>query len=288
MADFMKFPTSRERVLTSGDTTIGVIPEICLVSHFQVGAWRVLYRPDETGNVKRWGLPLMIPNFSRLKNGIFLEKGTSLPIHGFGRNLPWTVTALSEAALSMQLSSSDATRPHYPYEFTFTATIEAAAGTLTYTLTMQNRSQENMPIAPGFHPYFSVAQEKKSALVTDGPPGFAVQDFDWVTIIPDNPYPFPHTANIQIPESGTLTIAESPVGTRFIASADIAELPQDGQYSLHTMQVWSEPPTRPDHEFVCFEPTVGSEDALNRPADRLSIEAGQSCRIVLVLRAQPQ
>ncbi len=123
MADFMKFPLPRERVLTSGNTTLGVIADICLVSHFQVGPWQVLYRPEETGNVKRWGLPLMTPNFSRLKNGIFKDKGTSLPIHGFGRNLPWTVIEQDSAALTMQLSSSDATRPSYPYEFTFTVTI---------------------------------------------------------------------------------------------------------------------------------------------------------------------
>ncbi|HEU0001109.1 MAG TPA: hypothetical protein VFQ36_09435 [Ktedonobacteraceae bacterium] len=271
MAEFMNFPTPRERTLRYGDTTIGIIPDICLVSHFQVGVWRVLYRPDETGNVKRWGLPLMIPNFSRLKDGIFQEKGTSLPIHGFGRTMPWTVTQTSEAALTMQLSSSDATRADYPYEFIFTASIESGEGTLTYTLTMENRSQENMLIAPGFHPYFAVAQQQKSALVTDGPPGFAVQNFDWIEHIPDNPYPFEHTVHIELP-GGALTIEE---------------LPQDGEYGLRNMQVWSEPPSRPDHDFVCFEPTVGSEDALNRPADRLTIEAGQLRRIVLLLRAKP-
>ncbi len=53
MADFMQFPDSRERVLSSGNSTVGVIADICLVSHFQVGSWQVLYRPEETGNVKR-------------------------------------------------------------------------------------------------------------------------------------------------------------------------------------------------------------------------------------------
>lgn len=272
MADFMTFPTPRERVLRYGTTTIGIISEICLVSHFQVGTWRVLYRPDQTGNVKRWGMPLMIPNFSRLKDGMFQEKSASLPIHGFGRTMPWTVTEMSETALTMQLSSSDATRTEYPYEFTFTANIEAGEGTLTYTLTMENRSSENMPIAPGFHPYFTVAQAKKFVLVTEGLAGFAVQDFDWVEHIPDNPYPFSHSVYVEIPGSGALTLED---------------LPQNGAYALRNMQVWSEPPSKPDHEFVCFEPTVGSEDALNRPADRLNIEAGQSRRIVLLLRANP-
>src|SRR5205814_9777381 len=136
MADFMQFPTAREQVLTYGDTTIGIIPEICLVSHFQVGSWQVLYRPAETGNVKRWGLPLMIPNFSRLKDGIFKEKLTRLPPHGFGRLLPWTIIEQSKTSMSLQLTSSDATRVDYPYEFTFTTMVTVSDGSLTYTLRM--------------------------------------------------------------------------------------------------------------------------------------------------------
>lgn len=272
MADFMNFPTSRERVLTCGNTAAGVIPNICLVSHFQVDSWQVLYRPSETGNVKRWGLPLMIPNFSRLKDGIFKERGSTLPIHGFGRFLPWTVIEMDTRHLAMQLTSSDATLTNYPYEFIFTANIAVGEGKLTYTLTMENRSNEDMPIAPGFHPYFAVAQSEKANIVTDGPPGFDVQSFDWVQRIPDNPYPFPHQVTIQIPEGGTSTIAE---------------IPQDGKYSLSNMQVWSEPPTKPDHDFICFEPTVGSEDALNRPADRLTIAPQSSRQIVLQLEAKP-
>ncbi|MHB8598230.1 MAG: aldose epimerase family protein [Ktedonobacteraceae bacterium] len=272
MADFMRFPTEREKVLTSGNTTIGIIPEICLVTQFQVGDWRVLYRPDETGNVKRWGLPLMIPNFSRLKDGIFQEKHTTLPIHGFGRTMPWTVTEEDGTRLSMQLRSSDVTRADYPYEFTFTATIEAGEGTLTYTVTMENRGDETMPIAPGFHPFFAVAQEDKSHIVTDGPPGFRIGDYDWVQNIPDKANPFPHRVTVQIPHGGTLTIEEIPTN--------------DG-YALKNMQVWSDLPTRPDHDFVCFEPTVSSEDALNRPADRLNIAPRSSRQFMLRLTAQP-
>lgn len=273
MTDFMNFPTSREKVLTDGNTTIGIIPEICLISHFQVGSWQVLYRPMATGNVKRWGLPLMIPNFSRLQDGVFKDKNTTLPIHGFGRNLPWTVTEQNTASLSMQLQSSDATRPHYPYEFTFTTTVTVEPATLTYTLQMENRGDEVMPIAPGFHPYFSIAQQDKPHIKVEGLPGFDVHAFDWQTSIPDNPYPFSsHTVTVHIPHRGTLTIAELPV---------------DNSYRLKNMQVWSEPPTKPDSAFVCFEPTVSSEDALNRPADRLEIAPRSMQQIVLQLRAEP-
>jgi galactose mutarotase-like enzyme len=272
MADFMKFPMPRERVLISGNTTVGVIPDICLVSHFQVGSWQVLYRPMETGNVKRWGLPLMIPNFSRLKDGIFKEKGTTLPIHGFGRNLPWTLVELEGTHLVMQLSSSESTLQDYPFEFIFTVNIAVGEGTLTFTLTMENRSNEDMPIAPGFHPYFAVEQSEKANVITDGPPGFEVHAFDWVEHIPDNPYPFPHRVTVQFPATGTVIITE---------------IPQNGKYALSNMQVWSEPPGKPDHDFICFEPTVGSEDALNRPADRLTIEPQSTRQITLQLQVRP-
>ncbi len=272
MAQFMRFPTERERVIRSGNTVIGVIPELSLVTQFQVGSWEVLYRPAETGNVKRWGLPLMIPNFSRLKDGIFKEKGTTLPIHGFGRNLPWTVVVHNDTSISIQLSSSDATRHDYPYEFTFVATISVDEETLLYTLTMENRSDETMPIAPGFHPYFTVDQKEKSNLRVDTIPGFAVSDFQWDMKPPDNPYTFPHTVTIQVPQHGLLTIAE---------------IPDEGIYKLHNIQVWSEPAEKPDHNFVCFEPIVTSEDGLNRPADRLNIEAHSTQRIILRLTAKP-
>ncbi len=78
---------------------------------------------------------------------------------------------------------------------------------------------------------------------------------------------------ISIPHKGLLTIAELPV---------------DDHYVLKNLQVWSEPPTKPDFTFVCFEPTVGSEDALNRPADRLEIAPGRTQQFVLELRAEPQ
>src|SRR3989442_9210013 len=117
-----------------------------------------------------------------------------------------------------------------------------------------------------------MAQEDKSRLITDGPPGFAANAFDWDKNPPDHPYSFPHRIIVQVPQRGRLTIAE---------------LPRDNMYRLAIMQVWSEPATRPDHAFVCFEPTVGSEDALNRPADRLMIAPHSSQRIVLQLTAKP-
>lgn len=273
MVATLTFPTPGEYLLRCGQTSAGILPDICLLSHFQADAWHILYRPLCTGNTRRWGMPLMIPNFSRLKNGVFLEKHTTLPIHGFGRDLPWAVIAHNETSLSMQLRSNSTTLAHYPYECTFTATITLAEKTLTYDLTMENHTDETMPIAPGFHPYFAITQLDKARLVLTGLPTIVPASIDWDNQPPDEPCPFPHQVAIQFPHQGVLSIAE---------------LPHDGRYLLTTMQVWSEPITQPDHEFVCFEPTVSSEDALNRPADRLNIPPHQSQSLTLQLKAQPQ
>lgn len=264
MADFTKFPTEREHVLRHNTTLVGVIPELGLVSHFQVADWEVLYRPMETGNVKRWGIPLMIPNFGKLQDGIFQDKGTALPVHGFGRNLPWSLLKQDQTSISIQLTSSDATRADYPYEFSFTTTIEVSVNTLTYILTMENHSNEVMPIAPGFHPYFAIAQRDKAHIATDGLVNFSVDQFQWDTHPPDNAYPFPHQVTVTIPRRGTLVISEQP---------------WNNQYSLKTMQVWSEPASAPDHAFVCFEPVVASANGLNRPQDRLNIAAHSTHQI---------
>jgi len=72
-----------------------------------------------------------------------------------------------------------------------------------------------------------------------------------------------------------------------MSNVPIAERPEDAQYVLANMQVWTEPMSATDHEFVCFEPTVSSEDAFNRLADRLNMAPHSSQQIVLQLTATP-
>ena len=79
----------------------------------------------------------------------------------------------------------------------------------------------------------------------------------------------------------------SPAAARLALPNCPERPPREAPYSLANMQVWSEPASAPDHEFVCFEPTVNSEDALNRPADRLNIASHSSRQIVLQLIAKP-
>jgi galactose mutarotase-like enzyme len=137
---------------------------------------------------------------------------------------------------------------------------------------MENHSNEVMPIAPGFHPYFAIAQHDKAHIVTDGLVDFSADQIQWDTHPPDNAYPFPHQVTVAIPRRGTLIINEQP---------------WNNQNSLKTMQIWSEPASAPDHAFVCFEPVVASANGLNRPQDRLNIAALSAHQIIWQLAAHP-
>ena len=65
----------------------------------------------------------------------------------------------------------------------------------------------------------------------------------------------------------------------------ILERPVADKYALSAIQVWSEPASAPDHNFVRFQPVVTSEDGLNRPQDRLNIEPHSTQQIILQFRA---
>ena len=76
----------------------------------------------------------MIPNFSRLKDGLFIEKHTHLPMHGFGRDMPWTILEQDQSSITIQLTDNELTYAQYPYKFAFTAQVVVNEGTLLYTL----------------------------------------------------------------------------------------------------------------------------------------------------------
>lgn len=270
----MQFPQSTELVLRSGDSVLGVMPQGNLVSYWHIDNWDVLYRPYETGNLHRCGLPLMIPNFSRLQDGIFLDKQTHLPMHGFGRDQLWQVLHQSEDAIALELKSSPETSAIYPYNFTFRVfyglKTNGERRMFFYRLTMENHGQETMPVAPGWHPYFTVAQEQKAQVIVSGVEGFSAQDWDWDQHPPDQAFPFRGQVQLGFPQ-GVITIEEITQGEKRL---------------LSEMQIWSEAADKPDHNFICFEPVVvGGLNGLNRPDRRLEIAPGETKSIELAFQA---
>eukprot|EP01055_Gregarina_sp_Pseudo9_P004539 Gregarina_sp_Pseudo_9__4538@NODE_470_length_2761_cov_548_494122_g446_i0_p2_GENE_NODE_470_length_2761_cov_548_494122_g446_i0NODE_470_length_2761_cov_548_494122_g446_i0_p2_ORF_typecomplete_len278_score68_62Aldose_epim/PF01263_20/1_9e19_NODE_470_length_2761_cov_548_494122_g446_i0105938 len=264
-----------ELTFTVGNTEMKVIPNKCLVSGFKVGDWEVLYRPLQTGNIKRAGLPLMIPNFGSLRGDkTFIETGTKLPHHGFGREKDWTVEKPRADGVSLVLQPDEETMKMYPFKWHFHVNLTVSEGQIKHEVTIKNLEDgKTLPIQPGLHPYFSCPVADKPQLKVDFE-GFDVKHWDWKTkeTCPDHPVSFNHKAGIDFPKKGKLEFIEEP---------------DNGTYYYTQMQIWSDPAPAPDHDFICFEPVTYKADGLNDPKTRVNIPAKGQVKLTMVLKATP-
>ena len=106
----------------------------------------------EAGKAIRGGIPLCLPWFGPGADG--------KTAHGFARNAAWTLVAAEimedEATqLVLELTGDASTSALWPHAFTFR--LEVLVGrALKLSLTVENHSAEDAPLAFAFHTYFAV------------------------------------------------------------------------------------------------------------------------------------
>ncbi|MEK3889717.1 aldose epimerase family protein [Bacillus sp. FSL K6-3431] len=125
---------------------------------------------DETANV-RGGIPILFPISGQLENGEYKWEGKKYKMknHGFARNLPWEVIDTNvdgHASMTIRLGSNDETKAAYPFDFEVIFTYVLKGNTLTIHQEYTNKSNAEMPMYAGFHPYFK-SNEKNIAYDTD-------------------------------------------------------------------------------------------------------------------------
>ena len=91
----------------------------------------------------RGGMHVCAPNFGA--DEIF----DSLANHGFARDLDWEVIGKSENAISLKLDGIG-----YYEKAVFELEYEIKADSFLAKLKVTNNSDKDLPLAPGFHPYF--------------------------------------------------------------------------------------------------------------------------------------
>ena len=149
-----------------------------MVTRFIVRDTNVLYLDadslrDVTKNV-RGGIPVLFPIAGRLADDKYQRGGATYTMkqHGFARNMPWAIVDQATeggARLGLALTASAMTRGQYPYDFRLALTYVLVEGRLTVQTRVSNLSDRAMPISPGLHPYFQLADRNKRAarVVTD-------------------------------------------------------------------------------------------------------------------------
>jgi|TARA_B110000879_G_scaffold212302_1_gene307892 galactose mutarotase-like enzyme len=120
-------------------------------------------------DISHSGIPLCVPNFGPLVNGEFLSAGKAYKMgqHGFIRDRLLTVCAISENAVSYRFVADQISKQKYPFDFEFTVTYSISDLGLKISLNVDNLSCEELPLAPGVHPYFSVENPLEVCFETD-------------------------------------------------------------------------------------------------------------------------
>lgn len=98
--------------------------------------------------------PILFPVVGLLNGGQYHYDGSTytMPKHGFARGSEFAVTEQSDAAVTMRLAASDATRAAYPFDFTLDLTFCLDGAILQISAVIANHGGMPMPASFGFHP----------------------------------------------------------------------------------------------------------------------------------------
>jgi galactose mutarotase-like enzyme len=238
-------PVSHQTYLLAlADCRAEVVPERgALLTRLSVGGRDLLYLDHDTladrdKNV-RGGVPLLFPFAGKLPGDQF--EGLPVKQHGFGRNLAWNVVEEVPGLLRMALESSERTRSQWRWDFRAEHTIRLSPRGASIELVVENRSQEAMPCAPGWHPYFGCPLGQKRELGVD------VAGFDRASLSEDREFDF----GLPLPVRGRVT-CELPFVGKFLLEAS----PR-----MRHLQLWSQP----GKPFVCIEPFWGPTGVIQTP-----------------------
>lgn len=229
-------------------TKMIVNPFGAMVTGFYDGELPIFY-PDgmyTTGNgeKRRGGMPILFPQSGAVDpNGEY----PLLKQHGFGRDLPWKVEKVDGSEARLVLESNDETNRLFPYDFqaTYIASLSEDKPKLHIQLDVQNNGDHILPLAPGFHPYFSVSNENKSKIKTNIN-GFDPKTFAWEK---SQLFETDGVVVIEIPDMGTMVMQTSK--------------------TLPYVKIWSED----GMNYFCVEPVAAPNGALDSGKGRVDIQA---------------
>jgi aldose 1-epimerase len=185
-----------------------------------------------------------------------------MPMHGFARDLPFTVEPAAEDELVMRLENSAATEAFYPYPFIFLVSYKLAPQALTVRFTTTNRGEKPMPYYAGHHFYFALDHNKrKDALLNLPSEQWGKQRPDGsIDFFPAEDDSFSLDDNraidrFQIGPASEGVSLKHPAGY----SVDF-DLSSAGHVPWHTVTTWT---MAPESDYYCIEPWLGLPNAVH-------------------------
>jgi galactose mutarotase-like enzyme len=217
----------------------------------------------------RGGFPILFPICGNLPDNAYSigDQKYSLKQHGFGRELPWTVSHQStttDASLTITLVSNETTRAVYPFDFSVSFTYRIAGDKLTIDQAYTNKSTTPMPFSTGLHPYF-LAPAKDSLTFEIPAPSYTEKQTG-------ETHAFAGKFDFSQAEiDAAFTTITGTVATVKDASQNLT-LTMTSSDNYRTIVFW----TVAGKDFYCLEPWTAPRNSLNSGIDLLHVAPGET------------
>ena len=136
-----------------------------------------------SNNPKRSGMPIMFPFCGPLKDNVFQYSGQIIPQHGFARSSQFQLKSQTKNTITMSLQSQDLDpiwQVSYPFVFELLFEVKLFNSGIIVSLKLINQDNKDIPVSPGFHPYFAVEQKSKTNIKISNT-SFDAQLLPWFT-----------------------------------------------------------------------------------------------------------
>tara|TARA_B100000965_G_scaffold37192_1_gene27459 strand:- start:1986 stop:2867 length:882 start_codon:yes stop_codon:yes gene_type:complete len=117
---------------------------------------------DKTKSI-RGGIPILFPICGNLDlpDSLFGRNYMPFMQHGFARNLKWKYCLNHQRnSLLLTLKDSKQTKTYYPYSFELKIEVVLKINCLKFEINIQNKTNSEMPVNFGLHPYFNISDFK--------------------------------------------------------------------------------------------------------------------------------
>ena len=117
---------------------------------------------DKTKSI-RGGIPILFPICGNINSSssVFGKDYLKLMQHGFARDLHWQYFFNeTKKSLCLSLNESQTTKKYFPFDFELKIDVTLKINCLKFEILIQNKTDIEMPINFGLHPYFNISDFK--------------------------------------------------------------------------------------------------------------------------------
>lgn len=241
-----------------------------LLAIFKDGVNSLFYAEDD---ISHSGVPICLPSFGPLTNGklIIDSKEFEMGQHGFIRDLDFLVEK-NENSIICSTTENSETLKKYPFKFKFSATFTPSARGVSILLKMENKNSRSMPIAPGVHPYFAVANPKTLTFTTNATKGDNnLRDLQVETIEQSGVFDKKDGNKLLAKSSPDFNLIGHTLNSTKIESENMSAVEMSSDSTVfNRLTIWRK---EENSKFICVEPAFAQNGINDSP---ITINAGES------------